>query len=124
MEEHSRRKESGSSLAWILIIIGLLLIMKRSGWGIDLPGIGPVFAGIGQFMRDVVHFVVQIGWPVVLIIAGIMLLIGRKLIGGVILFLLLLFFLPGFILIPGILLFVFLPLILIIAGIVILTKLF
>ncbi|HAZ02043.1 MAG: hypothetical protein A2W90_09050 [Bacteroidetes bacterium GWF2_42_66] len=124
MEDHYRQRRSGSTLAWILIIIGLVLILKNSGWGINIPGIGSVFTGIGHFIGDVFHFFVHIGWPVVLIIAGIILLAGRKLIGGLILFLLLLFILPKFILIPGILLIIFFPLILIVAGIVILTKLF
>lgn len=125
MEEHLHRpRKSGSTFAWILIIVGVILILKHSEWGFNIPGLGSIFHGIGQFMGDVFHFIVSIGWPAVLIIAGIILLTGRRIIGGLILLLVLLFILPNFILIPGILLFVFFPLILIIVGIVFLTKLF
>lgn len=125
MEEYSHRnKKSGSLLAWILIIIGIVLILKHSGWEINIPGLGSIFSGITHFIGDIFHFIVNIGWPALLIVAGIILLTGRRLIGGLLLFLVLIFILPHFIIIPGILLIVFFPLILIIAGIVILTKLF
>ncbi len=125
MENHSyRHRSSGSLLAWILIITGIVLILRHAGWDINLPGVGAVFHRIGQFTGDVFHFFAHIGWPALLIIAGIILLAGRRLIGGLFLFLVLLFILPHFIIIPGILLIIFFPLILIIAGIVILTKLF
>ena len=125
MENYShRQKHSGSLLAWILIIVGIVLILGRAGWNISLPGLGAIVHWIGQFVGDVFHFITRIGWPALLVIAGIILLTGRRLIGGLLLFLVLLFILPNFIIIPGILLIIFFPLILIIVGIVILTKLF
>ncbi|MDX9883760.1 MAG: hypothetical protein RBS73_16990 [Prolixibacteraceae bacterium] len=124
MNDHCRQRKSGSTLAWILIVLGVVLILKNTGWGLSIPGIGWMFAAIGRFFSNAFHAISQIGWPLVLIIAGILLLIGRRFLGGLVLFLILLFILPKFILIPGILLILFVPFILIIAGIVILTKLF
>jgi len=125
MEDYSHRhKSSGSLLAWILVIFGAVLLLKHAGWSFNIPGIGPFFTALGGLIGDVFHFLVRIGWPVLLILAGIVLLTGRRLLGTLLLILLLFLILPHFLLLPGILLIVFFPLILIIAGIVILTKLF
>ncbi len=124
MDDHCRQKKSGSTFAWILIILGLVLILKNTEWGTSIPGIGWMFAAIGRFVGSAFHAVTHIGWPLILVVAGVLLLMGRRFLGGLLFFLILLFILPKFILIPGLLLILFLPLILIIAGIVILTKLF
>jgi len=118
MEEqvHCKRR-SGSFLPWLLIIIGIALLLKHSGWDINFPGIGEFFSGV-------FHFIGKIGWPLFLIIAGVILLTGRRIIGTLILIIALLFILPHFIIIPGILLILFFPIILLIVGIAILAKLF
>lgn len=125
METHTHQhKRTSSPLAWILIIVGIFLILKHSGLGFNLLGLSPIFSGIGSFIGSVFHSITHLGLPALLIIAGVILLIGRRFIGGLLLFLVLIFIVPQFIIIPGILFIVFFPLVLIIVGIVILSKLF
>lgn len=125
MEHHShRRRSSGSFLAWVLIIFGAVLILKEIGWEFNIPGFGAIFHGFWEFVGDVFRFIGNIGWPIILVIAGIVLIAGRRLFGALLLLLVLFFILPKFIVIPGILMILFFPVILLIAGIVILTKLF
>ncbi len=124
-ETYSHNKHrSGSSFAWILIVVGIILLIKQTELGAYIPGISTIIHAIGSAVHEVVHFVGKIGWPIFLIIAGVILLTGRRILGTLILILLLLFILPNFIVIPGILLFLFFPLILLVVGIIILSKMF
>lgn len=125
MEDYSHKKtKSGSKLAWIFIIVGTLLVLKQTGWTIEIPGISEFFHAVGNTIRGIFHFAGKIGWPIFLIIAGLLLLAGKRIIGSIVIILLLLFVLPHFIILPGILIFLFFPIILLVVGIVILTKLF
>lgn len=121
-EEHKRR--SGSFWAFVLIIVGILWILKRSGWDLNLPGIGDLFAAIGHFFGSMAHWSHQSVIPFLLLIAGILLLCGRRFFGALLFVIFLLMILPHFIIIPGLLLILFFPVILIIIGIILLTKLF
>lgn len=125
MEKHcEQRRHSGSFWAYVLIIFGLLWILKKSGWEINLPGLGDFFAGIGHFFSNFAHWSTAAFFPILIILIGIILLVGRRFIGALFLVFLLMMLIPHFLIIPGILMIVFFPLILIIIGIVILTKLF
>lgn len=120
---HEHRKHSGSFWAYVLIIIGILWILKKSGWDINLPGIGDFFAGIGNFFGNFIHLSGAEAIPLLIILAGIILIAGRKFFGALFLVILIMILLPHFLIIPGILMIVFFPLILIIIGIIILSKL-
>jgi len=121
---YERKRNSGSFLAFVLIIIGILWIMKKSGWDINLPGIGDVFSAFGNFIGNMAVWSHGMMLPILLLIAGILLITGRRLFWTLLFFIALLFFLPTFILIPGIIMLIFFPVILIVIGIVILSKLF
>ena len=125
MERHyEHRKHSGSFWAWVLIIFGIIWILGENGWDINLPGIGSFFAGIGNFFGNLFHWSAGATLPILIILAGIVLIAGRRFFGALLLVLLILILVPHFMIIPGILMIVFLPVVLIIIGIIALTKLF
>lgn len=125
MERHCEHKRhSGSFWAYVLIIVGILWILKKSGWDINLPGIGDFFAGLGHLFGNMAHWSAGAFFPLLIILAGIVLLAGRRFLGALFLVLILMMVLPHFLIIPGILMVVFFPVILIVIGIIILTKLF
>jgi hypothetical protein len=119
-----QRKHSGSFLAYVLIILGILWILKQSGWDIHFPNIGAFFSGIGHFFGNMVHWSGAAMLPFLVILAGIILITGRRFFGALLLVILILILIPHFLIIPGILMILFLPVILIVIGIIILTKLF
>jgi hypothetical protein len=125
MEKHcEHRSNSGSFWAYVLIIFGILWILSKSGWDINLPGVGELFAGIGHFFSNLANWSVGATLPLLIILAGILLIAGRRFFGALLLVLLILIFIPHFLILPGILIIIFLPVVLIIIGIIVLTKLF
>lgn len=120
--EHKRH--SGSFWAYVLIIVGILWLLKRSGWDVNFPGIGDFFAGIGHFFGSLATMSVSALVPILVIFLGVILILGRKFIGALFLVLLFIIILPHFLIIPGILMVIFFPVVLVIIGIIILTKLF
>jgi hypothetical protein len=118
------QKHSGSFLAWVLIIFGILWILKQSGWDIHFPNIGEFFSGIGNFFGTLAHWSGRAILPLLIITFGIILILGRKFFGALFLVIILLIVIPNFLIIPGILMIIFFPIILIIVGIIILSKLF
>jgi len=125
MEKHiEHRRHSGSFWAYVLIIVGILWILKKSGWDINLPGLGEFFSGIGQFFGNLFHMTAFATVPVLIILFGILLILGRKFLGALFLVLLVMIIVPHFLIIPGILMIIFFPIILIIIGIIVLSNLF
>ena len=125
MERHiEHKRHSGSFWAWVLIIFGILWIMSKSGWDINLPNVGGFFAGIGNFFGNLFHWSAGAMFPLLILFVGIILIAGRRFFGALLFVLLLLIFIPHFLIIPGILMVAFLPVLLIIIGIIVLTKLF
>ena len=120
---HERRERKGSFLGTVLIVLGILWILKEIGW---LHG-WPVWYSVqNSFLNlgNIFHFgAIGVTWPVILLIVGVLLLAGRRIIGTLLIFLAILFFLPGGLIIPGILTIFFLPVILIILGIIIIARL-
>lgn len=125
MEKHcENRRHSGSFWAYVLIIFGIIWILSKSGWDINLPNIGGFFAGIGNFFGNMVHWSDGATIPLLILLAGIVMIAGRRFFGALLFVLLILILVPHFLIVPGILMILFLPVILVIIGIVILTKLF
>lgn len=115
------KKRGGSTLGVILVVIGLYWIIKETGWSVYLPG--------WEFFRDSVRtvssFLVEhLGnflVPILLLVTGVALISGRRRVGGLLLLIGLLIFIPGLI-IPGVLMVVFFPVLLIIVGILVLRS--
>lgn len=118
------KKHSGSFWAWVLIILGVLWFLKQSGWDIQFPGIGEFFSGIGHLFSNITHWSFGAIIPILIILIGISLVAGRRFFGALLFVVLIMVFIPHFLIVPGILMILFFPVILIIIGIVILSKLF
>ena len=97
----SEHKRPGSLLGTILIIVGILWILREIGWQINTW---------------------DIGLPEILLIVGVILIVGRRFIGTLLVVLAILLFLPHLI-IPGILLFLLFPVLLIVLGVIVITRL-
>ncbi|MBL7970255.1 MAG: hypothetical protein JNL03_01935 [Prolixibacteraceae bacterium] len=113
--EHKRH--SGSFWAYVLIISGVLWLLSKSGWDINLPG-------IGHFFSNIVTWSTGATFPLLVIVLGIVLIAGRKFFGALLLVLIVMILIPHFLIIPGLLMVFFFPVLLIVIGIIILTKLF
>lgn len=120
---HRERRSGPSFLGIVLLVVGLLWILKEIGWHIGLPGWDAVNHAAGSFLNIFHVAAVAITWPVILLIVGILLLIGRRLVGTVLVLLALFLFLPHLMIIPGILAVIFFPVILIVLGIIIISRL-
>lgn len=125
MERHcEQRKHSGSFWAYVLIIFGVLWLLKQTGWDIHFPGIGEFFSSVGHFFGNLAQWSFSAAIPVLIILIGVGLILGRRFLGALLFVVLLMLILPNFLIIPGILMILFFPIILIIIGIIILSKLF
>ncbi len=125
MERHiEHKRHSGSFWAYVLIIFGVLWLLKQTGWDIHFPNIGEFFSSIGHFFGSMAQWSFGAAIPVLIILIGVGLILGRRFLGALLFVLLLLLLLPNFLIIPGILMILFFPIILIIIGIIILSKLF
>ena len=123
-KQYEHKKSSGSFWAWVIIIFGIMWLLSKSGWDINLPGIGDFFGGIGHLFGSLASWSASALVPLLIVLLGIVLIFGRKFIGALFLVLLIMIILPHFLIIPGILMIIFFPVVLIIIGIIILTKLF
>lgn len=116
------RKQGGSVIGIIFIVVGIYWIVRETGLGIYLPG--------WEFFRDALWSIydflkVNMGdflLPALLVITGVLMITGRRKVGGLIALIALLVFLPG-IGIPGVLMVVFFPVILIIIGVMLIKSL-
>ena len=119
-ENHQMRERrgSGSFLGVMLIIAGLLWLLKETGWyHMGLTG----WHTVSGFLKGF-HFGTWSGsWPVVLLVVGIVLVSGRRILGVLLIFLALLLFLPGLV-IPGIVAILLFPVLLVIAGIILISR--
>ncbi len=116
------RKSGGSFLGFVLIVVGVLWILKEIGWHIGVPGWYAVQQAGSSFM-NIFHFgALSLSWPVVILIVGLLLLIGRRVIGALLVCLSIFLFLPHFVIIPGILALLFLPVVLLVVGIILISK--
>ena len=95
-------------------------LLSKSGWDINLPGIGDFFGGIGHLFGSLASWPASALVPLLIVLLGIVLIFGRKFIGALFLVLLIMIILPHFLIIPGILMIIFFPVVLIIIGIIIL----
>ncbi len=120
--DRHRKKNSGSFWGTILIIIGLFWILKEYGWHIGLPGWDAFRHAMIGFVNIFHVNAWSVSLPVILLIIGVLLLIGRRLIGTLLIIFAILFLLPHLI-VPGILAILFFPVLLIVLGIIVLTRL-
>ncbi len=124
-QEHTCHKKHGhgSVLGYLILILVVLFILKNIGWEINLPGFGDFFPGVGQFFGNVGHWLGHMSVPVAILLIGVLLILGRRLVGALLLALAILMLWPQILSLPGVLAVFFFPVLLIIIGIIILIKL-
>ena len=122
VHHHARHRRSGGSfLGTLLIILGLIFILKEIGWHIGLPAWDAMRHSFGNFL-NVFHLQAwNITWPVILLVVGILVVAGRRVIGTLLIVLALIFVLPH-IVIPGLVALLFFPVLLVILGVILISK--
>lgn len=124
-QEKTHKKENPKEvLALVLIGIGLVWILKQSGFFFDFPFLNfhEIFSPVRSAFHSLGHFVFS--WPVVLIIIGAVLMAGKRSGGLVLLIIGGLFLLPKLIFISGAVIMFLFPVILIAVGIGLIARLF
>lgn len=118
-----QQDNSRKTLAIVLIVVGILLILKKSGAFLQFPffHFNNIFFPIQNAFHSVGHLLFS--WPVVLLLVGAVLLAGRRTGGWILIVIGGLFLLPKLFVLSGAALIVLLPLILIGAGIAIVARL-
>ena len=122
MEKILRKDKSRETLALVLIGLGILWVMKQMGVFHHFPfvHVNNLFAPVRHAFQSFGHFIFS--WPAILIIAGIILMAGRRSVGVVFLVIGLIFIIPKFFFLPGITIVIAIPIILIGVGIALITR--
>lgn len=120
---YPERKHRGSFLGVILVVIGLYWILKETGWMINLPGFDAIREGVYSASNFMHEHLGNLLVPVLILAVGLLLVSGRRRIGGLVFLVLLVVFLPGLI-IPGIFLLFAFPILLILVGVLVIRSIF
>ncbi|WP_303923498.1 hypothetical protein [Draconibacterium sediminis] len=124
-QERTQKKENSKEvLALVLIGIGLVWILKQTGFFFDFPFLNfhDIFSPVRSVFHGIGHFVFS--WPVILIIIGAVLMAGKRSGGLVLLIIGGIFLLPKLIFISGAAIVFLFPVILIAVGIGLIARLF
>lgn len=122
MENKPQREDSRKVLAWVLIAIGMLLVLRKIGVWFYFPHIHfdylvspfrPLFHNFGNFLFS---------WQILFIIIGLILMAGRRTFGIVFIVIGGIFLLPKFLFIPHLTFSLLLPLVLIGLGVALVAR--
>lgn len=122
MEAETKKDNSKLILAFVLIGIGIVWILKRLGIYINFPEIHwyKIFEPIRMMFHNWGHFIFS--WQMIFIIIGLILLAGKRSSGIVFIIVGGFFILPKIFFFPGLTISLFLPVLLIGIGIAIVLK--
>ena len=122
MDKEPRKDNSKIVLAFVLIGIGVLWILRKLGFYIDLPHIHweSIFYPFRQIFHGWGHFIFS--WQMILIIVGLILLAGKRTSGIVLIVIGGIFILPKIFLLQGLTISFLLPVVLIGVGVAIITR--
>lgn len=122
MEKVPQKQSSTETLAFVLIGIGLLWILKQMGVFHHFPffNLGTIFRPIREVFHVVSHFIFS--WPMILIVVGLILMAGKRSAGLVLLIIGAIFILPKIFFLSVSAVFIILPVILIGLGIALIAK--
>ena len=122
MENKPQKDNSRVVLAFVLIAVGVLWILRKLGFYIDFPTINwhGIFYPIRQFFHGWGHFIFS--WQMILIIVGLILLAGKRSLGIVFIVVGGVFILPKVFYFPGLTFSFFIPVLLIGIGVAIVAK--
>ena len=123
MKNEQQKESSKVILAFILIAIGILWVLRELGFYFNLPTIhwGNIFYPFGNILHSLGHVIFS--WPMILIIIGLVLMAGKRSSGIVLIVIGGVFILPRLFLFHGFTFSIFLPLILIGVGVALVARL-
>lgn len=122
MKEETQRDKSKIVLAFVLIGVGVLWMLKKIGIHIEFPRLlwGNIFYPMREIFHSIGHFVFS--WPMILILIGGVLLAGKRQVGLVLVIVGGIFILPKLFFWPGLSLSFALPFILIGIGVAMVAR--
>lgn len=114
---------SRSTLAWVLIGIGLIFLLNKTGFYVNFPDfhLSGIFASVVDVFRSIIHCFFS--WPFILLVIGVILLAGKRSGGWLLFFLGVLFILPKIFILSGLVMFILFPIVLIVLGITLIIRL-
>jgi len=122
MENKPQNNNSKVVLAWVLIGIGIIWILRKSGLYFDIPHF--YFQNIFFPFKNIFHDLTQFlfSWQMVLIIVGLILMAGKRSSGIVLIVIGGIFLLPKFLVVPGLTFSMLFPLLLVGLGVAMIVR--
>jgi hypothetical protein len=122
MESKPQNNNSKVVLAWVLIGIGIIWLLRKIGLYFDFPHFyfQNIFFPFKNIFHDVTHFLFS--WQMVLIMVGLLLLAGRRSTGIVLIVIGGIFLLPKFLILPGLTFSMFFPVLLVGLGVALIAR--
>jgi hypothetical protein len=122
MEIKSQDNNSKVVLAYVLIGIGIIWILRKIGLYFDIPYfyLQNIFFPFRDIFHDITHFIFS--WQMVLIIVGLILMAGKRSAGIVLIVVGGIFLLPKIFIIPGLTFTMFFPVLLVGLGIAMIAR--
>jgi hypothetical protein len=122
MESKPQNNNSKVVLAWVLIGIGIIWLLRKIGLYFDFPHFyfHNIFFPFKNIFHDVTHFLFS--WQMVLILVGLILLAGRRSTGIVLIVIGGIFLLPKFLILPGLTFSMFFPVLLVGLGVALIAR--
>jgi hypothetical protein len=122
MENKPENRNSKIVLAWVLIGIGIIWILRKIGIYFDLPHFyfQNIFFPFKNIFQGFFHFIFS--WPMILIIVGLILMAGKRSAGVVLIVIGGIFMLPRIFFIPGLTFSMIFPVILVGLGIAMIVR--
>ncbi|WP_372773739.1 hypothetical protein [Mangrovibacterium sp.] len=121
--DRSEKKKGGSTLGVILIAIGAYWILKETGLSVHLLPVWEIFRDLfGDLFRFLHQHLGDLLLPILLLAAGLLLVGGKRKVGGLLVLIVLLIVIPG-IFVPGVIAVFLFPVFIIILGILVIRSL-
>ena len=122
MENKPENSNSRVVLAFVLIGIGSLWLLRKIGIYIEWPNfyLQNIFFPFKNMFSDLAHFIFS--WPMILIIVGLVLMAGKRSAGIVLIVIGGIFLLPKIFVLPGLTFSMFFPVLLVTLGIALIVR--
>ena len=122
MDMKPENNNSKVVIAWILIVIGIVWILRKIGIYFELPHFyfQDILFPFKHVFQGLFHFIFS--WQIILIIVGLILMAGKRSSGLVLIVVGGLFLLPKFFFIPGLTFSMFFPVLLVGLGIAMIVR--
>jgi hypothetical protein len=122
MEIKPQDNNSKVVLAYVLIGIGIIWILRKIGLYFEIPHFyfQNIFFPFKDIFQDLTHFIFS--WQMILIIVGLILMAGKRSAGIVLIVIGGIFLLPKFLILPGLTFSMFFPVLLVGLGIAMIAR--